>query len=142
MCRRRVKLGEKETCLRTTGVTNDGSRQRETVLNEVLGVSLGCAEQLGEVLVTFLVLVTGLAPFRHGLAVEDQNVEECIEKEDSLGLDRRRIEEYWLAALVIEAVAVERGLNHNERVADVLVVQDVSDKGSLVGRVVEDLEEW
>lgn len=142
MCCRRVELGEKETCLGATGITNNESRQREAVLDKILGIGLRCAEQLGKVLVTFLVLVTGLAPFRHGLAVEDQNVEEGVEKEDGLGLNRGRIEEDWLATLVIEAVAVERGLDHNERVADILVVQDVSDKSSLVGRVVEDLEEW
>ena len=141
MCRRRVQLGEQETRLRATGVANDESGQREAVLDEVLGIGLGRTEQLGKVLVALLILVPGLAPFRHGLAVEDQDVEEGVEKEDGLGLDRGRVEENRLAALVIEAVAVERRLNHNERVADILVVQDVSDESSLIGRVVEDLEE-
>jgi hypothetical protein len=43
-------------------------------------VFFGLLEQLLEVLVAFLVLVTSLAPLCHSLAVEDQDVEESIEK--------------------------------------------------------------
>lgn len=42
---------------------------------------------------------------------------------------------------MVEAVAVECWLNHDEGVANILVVQDVTVEGSFVGRVVEDLQE-
>lgn len=46
-----------------------------------------------------------------------------------------------MATLVVESIAVEGGLDHDERVADVFVVQNVAVKGSLVRGVVEDLQE-
>jgi hypothetical protein len=52
-----------------------------------LCVVLGRLEQLFEVLVAFLVLVSGLPPLGHSLAVEDEDVEERVQQEDGLGLD-------------------------------------------------------
>jgi len=68
-------------------------------------------------------------------------VEEGVEQEDGFGLDGCGVEEHGLAALVVEAVAVERGLDHDERVGDVFVVENVAVEGGFVGRVVENLQE-
>jgi hypothetical protein len=133
MCRRRIQLAQQETSLRTSSITDNESRKRKAVLDKVFRVFLGGLEQGTEVLVAFLILISGLAPLGHGLAVEDENVEESVEEEDSFGLDGGGIQEHRLAALVIEAVAIEGGLNHNEGVANVLVIQDVSIEGCLVG---------
>ena len=81
-----------------------------------LGVLLGRLEHLSEVLVSFLILVTSLAPLCHGLTVEDEDVEEGIEKKNSLVLNAGRVEQDGLTALVLEAVAVKSGLNHDQTV--------------------------
>lgn len=138
---RGVKLAEQETGLRASGVANNETRQREAVLDKVLCVLLRGLEKRCEVLVAFLLVVARLAPFSHCLAVEDEDVEEGVEKEDSLVLNGGGVEEDGLAAFVVEAVAVERGLDHDERVADVFVVQNVAVESGLVGGVVEDLQE-
>jgi hypothetical protein len=59
----------------------------------------GC-EQLCKVLVTFLVLVLCLAPLRDGLSVEDEDVEESVQKEDDVGSNGNRVEEDRLRRLV------------------------------------------
>jgi len=138
---RRVELREQESRLRTTGVANDETGQWEAVLNKIPGISLWCIKQGGKVFVAFLFLVTRLAPFRHRLAVENEDVEESVQEEDGLSLDRRGIEQYRLTAFVVEAVTVKSGLDHDERVADVLVIQHVSVESGLIGRVIENLEE-
>ena len=141
MCRTGVKLRQQETRLRTARITNNESGQWESVLDEVLGILLGSLEQRAEVLVTLLILVARFPPLGHGLAMEDENVEEGVEKKDCLGLDRCRIEKDGLTAFVVEAVAIERGLDHDERVTDVLMVQNMAVESGLIGRVVEDLQE-
>ena len=119
---RRIELGQQETRLRTTSVTDNETRQREAVLDEILGIFFGALKQSSEVLVALLLVVSCLAPLRHCLAVEDEDVEESIEQQDGLVLDRRGVEEDGLAAFVVEAVTVEGGLDHDEGVADILVV--------------------
>lgn len=136
-----VQLAEQEASLGAAGVADDEAGKGEAVLDEVLCVLLGGLEEGCEVLVAFLVLVASFAPLGHCFAVEDEDMEEGVEEEDGLVLDRGRVEEHGLAAFVVEAVAVERGLDHDERVADVLVVEDVAVEGRLVGGVVEDLQE-
>lgn len=80
---------------------------------------------LGEVLVPLLLVVASLAPLRDRLAVEDEYVEESIEEEDRVGSDRDRVEEDGFGRS-LEAVRHERGLDHDERVVDVLRVKDVA----------------
>lgn len=141
MRRAGVQLAQQESRLATAGIAHDEPGEREAVLDEVLCVLLGRLEQRGEVLVALLVLVACFAPLGHGFAVEDEDVEEGVEEEDGFVLDRGRVEEHGLAAFVVEAVAVQRGLDHDERVADVFVVEHVAVEGRFVGRVVEDLQE-
>ena len=60
---------------------------QEKVLMTYPCILFGRLEQLLEVLVALLVLVTGFTPFGHGLTVEDEDVEEGVEEEHSLGLN-------------------------------------------------------
>lgn len=89
--RRGIKLREQEAGLRTTGIADDETREREAVLDELLRVLLRRLQQRAEAVVAFLLLVPCFAPLRHGLAVEDQDVEEGVEQQDRLGLDRCRV---------------------------------------------------
>ena len=76
-------------------------------------------EQLLEVLVALLLLVARLAPLRDGLAVEDEDVEERVEEEDDIGLDRHTVEQHRLW-WDVERVRHERRLDHDQRVFDLL----------------------
>ena len=66
-------------------------------------------------------------------------MEETIQQQDRLGLDRARVQQHGDRAVLVEGVRVERGLDHDEGVADVFVVEDVPVEGRFVGGVVEDL---
>lgn len=125
--RARVELGQQEPRLGPALVARDVPRDRVAVGEEVLGVRDGCLEQLLEVLIALLVVVAGLAPLGDRLAVEDEDVEEGVEQEDDVGLDRERVEQDGLGRGV-ECVRHERWLDHDERVVDVLGVQDVAVK--------------
>ena len=103
---RGIELAEQETRLRTAGVTDDESRQWESVLNELLGILLRCLQKLSEVLVTLLLLVASFPPLGHCFAVEDENVEETVEEKNVLWLNAGRVEKNWHAAILIKCVAV------------------------------------
>lgn len=85
----------------------------------------GRLEQLLEVLVALLVLVARLPPLRNSLAVEDQDVEEGVEEEDDVRLDRDAVQQHGLWWCV-ERVRHKCGLNHDQRVVHVLFVQDMA----------------
>lgn len=77
-----------------------------------LSVSDGHLEQLLEILIAFLILVTGLTPLCYRLSVEDEDVEECIEKQDHIGLDRDTVKKDWLGRRV-KCIGHESRLNHD-----------------------------
>ncbi|KAG7055579.1 protein transporter SEC23, partial [Colletotrichum scovillei] len=52
--------------------------------------------------VTLLILVSRLAPLGDRLAVENENVEEGVEKKDMGGLNRSRVQQHRLATLLIK----------------------------------------
>ena len=114
VCCRRVELAEQETGLRATSIAHNETGKWETILDELLGVLLGRFQERSEVLVALLLVVTSLSPFRHSLAVENENVEEGIEQQNSLILNRAGVEEYRLTAFMVKAVAVQSWLNHDE----------------------------
>lgn len=95
----RVKLGKKETSLRSTCIANDESRERESVLNEFLKFSLDnlsltiqsdmsiypciflwLLKKSLEVFIALLILVSCFSPLRNCFSMKDKNVEERIEK--------------------------------------------------------------
>ena len=82
-------------------------------------------QQLLEILISLLVLVPRLAPLRNGLAVENQNMEEGIEKKDDVRLDRDAIQQDRLGWNV-KCIRHQRWLDHCQRVIDVLSIEHVS----------------
>lgn len=89
MCSRGVQLGQEETRLRSAGVTNDETRQWETISDQFLFMELACASYYNcsrwtnpsiflrllqeslQVFITFLILIACFPPFRNGLSMED-----------------------------------------------------------------------
>lgn len=140
MRRRRVELAQQETRLRAILVTNNVSRNWESVGQQILRIRLGIFEHLFEILVSFLILIPRLSPLRHRLSVEYEDVEKGIEQKDDVGADGNRVKQYRLR-WTFKTVRHQRGLNHDQRVVDVLRVEHMTVEGSFVGRVVEDLQE-
>lgn len=89
-----------------------------------LGISNGHFEQLLEVIVAFLVLVSLLAPLRHKLAVENEDVEECVQQEDDIVLDGNTVQKNGLWRGV-EGVGHQGRLYHDQRIVNILLVQDM-----------------
>lgn len=90
-------------------------------------------QELLEVLVSFLFLVPSFAPLRDSLSVEDEDVEERIEQENDIRLDRHTIKQHRLWGLV-ERVRHQRRLHHDQRVVHVFFVQDMPTRSSLALR--------
>lgn len=93
---RGVELGEQEARLRTPGIANNESWQWETICNEILDqklveeykiywktysrILLGLLQQSCEIFISLLLVIACFSPFRDSLAVEDEDVEECVKK--------------------------------------------------------------
>ena len=60
--------------------------------------------------------------------MEDEDVEEGVEEEDDVGLDGNAVEQHGLW-WDVECVRHERGLDHDERVVDVLLVEHMAKRG-------------
>jgi hypothetical protein len=61
-----------------------------------LGISYGSLKEFFQILITLLILIARLAPLSDRLAVENENMEECIEEQDNVWLNRDAIEQHWL----------------------------------------------
>jgi hypothetical protein len=153
--RGRVELRQQEPRLASTLVADDVPGYREAVNEEVLNngtvsyrerrekkskgmtadlcVCDGGFQQLFEVLVSFLFLVALLSPLRNELAVEDEDVEEGVEQQHDIVLDGDAVEQNRLRGYV-ECVRHERGLDHDEGVIDILLVEDVSENHSSISK--------
>lgn len=105
-----------------TDVGTSATCRRERKGKTNLGIRDGILEELLEVLVPLLVLVARLAPLRDRLTVEDEDVEEGVEEQDDVRLDRHAVEQHGLWWHV-ERVRHERRLDHDERVVHVLLIQ-------------------
>lgn len=137
---RRVEFRQQETCLRTVLVTDNVSRDGEAVGQKILCVGFGILEHLFEVFVSFLILIACFAPLGHRLTMEYENVEEGVEQQHNIGSDGDRVEQHRLRCS-FKAIRHECRLNHDQRVVDIFSVEHVAVECSLVGRVVEHLQE-
>lgn len=112
MRRRRVELGEEETSLGPALVADDVTRDWVAVREKVLGtmerrrsvtaremrktgatpthlrIRYRRSEEFGEILISLLVLISGLAPLGNSFPVENEDVEEGIEEQDDVGANR------------------------------------------------------
>ena len=125
MRRRRVQLGQQEPSLTSALVTHNIPRNREAVDKKVLCVLNRQLEQLLEVLVSLLVLISEFPPLSDLLAVEDEDVEEGVQKEDDVWLDGYAVQEHGLGR-GIKGIGHEGRLNHDQRVVDVFFVKDMA----------------
>jgi hypothetical protein len=81
-------------------------------LYEHFSVFLGSVEQLGEVSVVWLILIAFFAPGGDGLAVEDEDVEICVEEENCVGLDARAVEEDGIGFFLVDFLDTQSALLH------------------------------
>lgn len=98
-----------------------------------LCILLGRIKEVAEVLVSIHILISSLPPLGHRLAVEDENVEEGVQQENRLRLDRCRVEQHRYSTLLIECVRVQSRLDHDQRIRYVFMVQHMAVECSLVG---------
>jgi hypothetical protein len=121
------KRSRRRSCTkRVLSVREEERRKAEGGTN--LCVFLRRRQQLRQVLVPLLLVVPSLPPLRDRVTVEDEDVEEGVEEEDAVGLDRDRVEKDGFGGS-FEGVGHERRLNHDERVVDVFGVEDVAVEG-------------
>ena len=78
-----------------------------------LCISYRLFQQFLEVFISFLVLVTRAAPLCDRLAVENEDVEKRVEKEDNVGFNGDTVKENGLRWRV-KCIGHERGLNHDQ----------------------------
>lgn len=97
-----VRMGDEET------------RHGEPLLHDVLGVFQWCLEQRFEVLIAWIIMVAGLLPLVDGVTLPDTDVEESVEKEDTVCLHLVVVEEHGLSLLVLQVITHECRLNHDE----------------------------
>lgn len=71
--------------------------------------------------------------------MKDQNMEKTIQQQNRLRLNRTRIQQHGHSSLLVKSIAVQRRLYHDEAIAHVFVIQDVSHKRRFVGGIIEDL---
>lgn len=86
-------------------------------------------------------MVASFPPFCNGFSVENKNVEEGIEEKDVGRLNGSRIQKNRLAALMLQGVRIQCGLDHDKGIPRVFVVENMPVEGRLVRRVVEHLQE-
>lgn len=73
--------------------------------------------------------------------MEDKDMEESVEEKDVCGLNRGRVQEYWLAALVLQRVRFKSRLNHDQGVPNVFMIEHMSVKSGFIWGIVKHLQE-
>lgn len=134
--RRGVELRQQESRLTATLIADDVSWDREAVTEEVLCISNWRFQQLLEIFVAFLILISSLPPLGNGLSMEDKDMEERVKEEDDVRFDGNTVKEYRLG-WDVKGVRHECRLNHDQRVVDVFFVEDMSIKSSFIWTVIE-----
>lgn len=57
--------------------------------------------------------------------MKDKNVEESIQKEDDIWLDRHAVQKHWLWCS-IESIRHKSGLNHDQGIVNVFLVENTA----------------
>ena len=87
-----------------------------------LSISDRHLQQLFEVFIAFLILVTSLTPLGNSFSVEDENMEEGVQKQDDIRFNRDAVEKNWLWGSV-EGVGHQGRLDHDPRIVNIFLVQ-------------------
>jgi len=119
----------------------DVARIWKTVLAESLGINKRCSKEVAECFTFRLLGETFLTSLEHIVAEEHEHKEEGIENEDLAGIDRRSAEKNRLGVRITDLVGLEHGLNHDERVDDVLTKKSASVEHGLIRTAVEHTKE-
>mmetsp|Transcript_65222 Transcript_65222/g.173901 ORF Transcript_65222/g.173901 Transcript_65222/m.173901 type:complete len:266 (-) Transcript_65222:1751-2548(-) len=139
--RRGVHLGGQEPCLGAARVGLDVSGDGEPVGKDLLRVLGWCLEQHLEVGVLLLLLVARVVPGLYHLPAPDHNVEERVQQQDDIRLERGSVQQHRLRRALIEGVLQQGRLDHHKRVHGVLPEDDHAVVCSLVGARIEGLKE-
>ena len=75
-----------------------------------------------EVFVPLLLLIARFAPLGDRLAVEDKDVEECVQQKNDIGFDGDTVQEHRLW-WDVKCVRHQSRLNHGQGVVDVFLVE-------------------
>lgn len=94
-------------------------------------IRLGCCEEFLEVLVTLLFLISSFSPLGDGLAMEDEDVEERVKEEDTVGLNRHAVKKHGLR-WGIKGVGHEGRLDHDKGVVNIFFIEHMSRWGESV----------
>lgn len=111
--RRWVQLRQQESSLTASLVADDIAWDGEAIHKQLLRVGDWRLEKLLEILIPFLILIPGFSPLRNCLAVENEDVEECVKQEYDVRLDGNAVEKdrLWRG---VEGIRHKRRLNHNK----------------------------
>ena len=101
-------------------VRPDQSRDRETVLHYQLHILVGRFQQLLQVSILWLIMVTGLLPLMNMLSQPHTNIEVSIQKQDHVGFHALNIQYYWNGFRVIQSILQQSWLNHYQGIRHVL----------------------
>lgn len=134
-----IQHGKKKSRLRFVLVAYDVARNRKSVLHDQLGIVLRSLEQIAEARVLILMLEALLLPCCNRLAVENDDMEKGIQKEDSVGSHRSCIQQHW-GGRTMEGVRQKRRLQHDQRVRGVFSQQNMTIQSLLIWRAVERLQ--
>jgi len=140
VCLTWVHLAQKESGLAATLLCVNVSWNWEPRQKHLLSVRHRCLEQLLEVCIFRLMLVTCRAPLGDRLSMEDEDLEKSVHEQNTVRLDGAGIQQNWLGGAG-EAIAVEDRLNHDECLREVLPVQAAPVENCFVRTVVEHLKE-
>ena len=98
------------------GLGHEESGHGEPFLHNVLGILDGLLKKYLEVLIAGIFLVLGILPLDNGLTLPYGDIEEGVEEQDHIVLERVNVEEDWVGLLGIQLVLHERGLDNDEGV--------------------------
>lgn len=119
----------------------DVSGHGEACLQDLLSIIQRCMKKLFEVFILWHLLITCLSPLSNGLSMVDHQLEEGVHQQNAIWKDTTAVQEnrLWRA---VERVRVEDGLDHDERLRQVLSHELMPIVGRLIGTVIEHLQEW
>mmetsp|Transcript_49388 Transcript_49388/g.141293 ORF Transcript_49388/g.141293 Transcript_49388/m.141293 type:complete len:410 (-) Transcript_49388:1172-2401(-) len=138
---RRVHLRGNEAGLGASGVGLDVSGHWEAVAEDLLGVLRRCLQQRLEVRILLFFLVAGVVPGLDHLPPPDDDVEESVQQQDHVRLQRRSVKQDRLWRALVERILQQSWLDHDQRIHGVLAEDDHAVISRLIRARVKGLQE-
>ncbi|WVZ05200.1 hypothetical protein V8G54_018546 [Vigna mungo] len=108
--------------------------------HQLLCIQFRGFQQLSEVLMIGVLIITQLPPLSDLGPVMNHHIEERIKEQDKIRRNRTNIQQYW-NRWTIKRILEKRRLNHYKRSYNSLAVQHEPEKSSLVRSSVTDINE-